>query len=172
MLTAGAARFCRIIFSRDWWAPAMRTLALRCKTCGEKFSAAMPRAGRAPGYCSEDCRKRRPSVRTKIAKACAVCGEPFETTSQARAECCGTLCGQILAKRRSDPARSANARARLARFCLNCGDPFTARNSSGKARAGKSREGRFCSRRCRDSFSRRKSELELFSALCAERVTP
>jgi predicted amidophosphoribosyltransferase len=90
-----------------------------------------------------------------------VCGAPF-TTADARTVCCGAVCGQVLAKLRSDVTRSANAQARLARRCENCGEPFKARNPSGKARAGKSREGRYCSIACHGAALRHAVQLDLF----------
>lgn len=44
--------------------------------------------------------------------------------------------------------RIDESRARRARQCEHCGSNFVARNPSGQARAGKSNEGRFCSRKC------------------------
>jgi hypothetical protein len=45
-------------------------------------------------------------------------------------------------------SRTANAMARRQRTCEQCGAGFTMANLSGKARAGRSQEGRFCSRPC------------------------
>lgn len=44
--------------------------------------------------------------------------------------------------------RIDESRERRARHCETCGSEFVARNPSGQARAGKSKEGRFCSREC------------------------
>jgi hypothetical protein len=88
-------------------------------------------------------------------RMCAICSRSFETCN-ARTKCCGRNCGQILGKRKSVVTRLANAIARRMRRCENCAETFVARNPSGEARRGKSREGRFCSRACRDEFRRHK----------------
>jgi hypothetical protein len=128
----------------------------------------MPRAGRAPRFCSDDCRKeaRRRAPRRLINKRCEVCEHPFATPSRVIV-CCGLVCGQLLAKRRSDAARSANATARAKRFCEACGTEFTMRNASGAARAGKSHEGRFCSRDCAARSMRHPLQLDLFGRASA-----
>lgn len=140
-----------------------RVLSVRCP-CGVGFTATMHRAGRAPKYCSVRCRRkalRGHSKRRLIEKICAICARPFTTPSRVIV-CCGQICGQVLAKRRSDAVRSANATARAKRFCEACGAEFTMRNPSGAARAGKSHEGRFCSRRCAARSRLHPRQLELF----------
>lgn len=52
-------------------------------------------------------------------------------------------------------ARIDAARVRRSRRCENCDKEFVARNPSGKARAGKSNEGRFCSRKCAHEAARK-----------------
>jgi hypothetical protein len=147
--------------------PMTRALLLRCP-CGAGFSADMPRAGRPPRFCSDDCRKeaRRRAPRRLINKRCEVCEHPFNTPSRVIV-CCGPVCGQVLAKRRSDAVRSANATARAKRFCEACGAEFTMRNPSGKARSGTSHEGRFCSRKCHAQFIRHPRQLDLFGRATA-----
>jgi hypothetical protein len=73
-------------------------------------------------------------------------------------------CGAILATRRSVATRTARSIAQRQRICEHCGAAFVARHPSGKGRAGKVKEGRFCSRRCRDgSFKKRPTkQLNLF----------
>ena len=140
-----------------------RTLSLRC-ACGTDFTASMPHAGRAPRFCSDDCRRRarRSASRPLLARECAICSAPFRTTNRSTV-CCGRPCGQVLAKRRSDATRSANASARAKRYCEACGVEFLMRNPSGAARAGRSREGRFCSRKCRADAARHARQLEMFA---------
>lgn len=160
-----------------FWHPSRRPMTarmlwLRCSGCGAGFDAYMPRAGRPPGFCSDHCRRvaekdyRRPSDRPRllIAKSCVVCGKPFSTPSR-RIICCGTACGHVLGKRKSDATKRANALTRLARFCEACGAPFVMHRPSGQARAGKSREGRFCSRACKGAASRKAGpQLDMFEA--------
>jgi hypothetical protein len=124
----------------------------------------MPRAGRPPRFCSDDCRKEahRRGPRRLLNKRCEVCERPFATPSHAIV-CCGRICGQVLAKRRSDATRSANATALAKRFCEACGGEFVMRNPSGQARAGKSHEGRFCSLKCVAAARRHARQLELFT---------
>ena len=143
-----------------------RTIESSCRRCSEKFSTTIRGAGRPPLFCSDACRvdaRRNPNrkIRTRV---CAICGQTFETTKSS--ECCSRPCGQKLAKQRSDAARKANAEERRRRLCVSCGAVFVMRNPSGRARRGEAREGRFCSRRCRDMAATRRpaQQLDLFSS--------
>jgi hypothetical protein len=55
--------------------------------------------------------------------------------------------------------------ARRQRQCQHCGGGFVARNPSGAARAGKVREGRFCSRTCAIAARKTPSLPDLFSTV-------
>lgn len=145
------------------------TLSARCP-CGEIFAATIAGAGRPSKFCSDHCRKKARHNRTRrlISKQCEVCGDPFKTANS-RTACCGRCCSQILLNRRRNATRRKNARARSARFCETCASPFHMRNPSGKARAGKSHEGRFCSRSCAAQFMRHPAQLNLFAASASTR---
>jgi hypothetical protein len=145
-------------------------LDLVCLACDGSFSAAKPKRGRYPRFCSHACRRSRhltqlqgyraegryslrsaPANRRPIAKACLVCDKPFETTNNATV-CCGTICGQALRARRAGATRTARSVAERQRVCEHCQVPFVARHPSGAGIAGKVREGRFCSRSCAGAF--------------------
>lgn len=133
-----------------------------CAVCDRPFRAPAKHRGRHLRFCSDDCRKARIAAqnrsyraegrrhftnRTKIAKVCVVCDQPFETTNR-RTKCCGVDCGQRLAGSIAGAASKARARPRPTRACAHCQATFEIRNPSGKARAGLVREGLYCSRRC------------------------
>lgn len=73
-------------------------------------------------------------------RACAMCDAEVFSTSLT----CGRRCGNRLAQW----SRAARSGAERARSCERCAASFVMRLPSGRARAGLSREGRFCSRRC------------------------
>jgi ribosomal protein L24E len=138
-----------------------RTITRICP-CGARFAVVIRGAGRPTKFCSVACRdgSGHTTVRSTSEKTCAICGDQF-IASDARLECCGRTCGHILGKRRSDATRSENARHRLARRCEACCDEFVARNPSGAARRGETREGRFCSRKCQAVWRTRRPPLQL-----------
>lgn len=82
-----------------------------------------------------------------IPKVCVVCDQPF-LASVAKRRACSPKCGNILGKINGDAGRKRNSEARRQRVCEVCSARFVMRNASGRARAGKSHEGRFCSRSC------------------------
>ena len=138
-----------------------------CKKCGETFSYERSRSnGRPRLFCSEICRTARVAElnagyrsdgryrsrahtarEPKYERTCETCQLPFRTVNPVT-KCCSRRCGWLLAQRTAHLTRSVNAAARRARVCEHCKGPFIMRNPSGAARAGKSREGRFCSRAC------------------------
>ena len=103
-----------------------RMIASCCRRCGDNFSTTISGAGRPPVFCSDACRAdaRQNPNRTMHTRACAICGQTFETTKSS--ECC----------------------------------------SRPRARRGEAREGRFCSRRCRDIAATRRpaQQLDLFAS--------
>lgn len=140
-----------------------------CVVCGGSFRYDQAGRGRRRRTCSAVCQAkrataqneryrtegrypRRPRAKT-IPKVCVVCNEPFLAVS-AKRQACDVDCGQILAKRNGDAGRRRNAEQRRSRTCLGCGAPFVTRNPSGAARAGRSNEGRFCSRACSNAHRR------------------
>lgn len=134
-----------------------------CLICGVGFRWEKLGPGRLRRFCSASCRdarkrkqrrqyraERRYPAKSKartIAKVCVVCTAAFLANDKKR-QACSALCGGKLAKRRGDAGRRRNALARRRRVCEHCHHEFVARNPSGQARAGKSREGRFCSLAC------------------------
>jgi len=134
-----------------------------CVMCGGAFQYDQAGRGRRRRTCSATCqaarnlalnqkyrREGRYPRRTRaktIAKICAVCSVPFMASDRKR-QACGPVCGNVLGKINGDIARKRNAQERRQRTCENCGAGFVAHNPSGQARAGRSKEGRFCSRRC------------------------
>jgi hypothetical protein len=156
----------------------MNTIDIVCIACGTPFITTRATRGRLPRFCSPDCRQKRraaqhqqyrdegrypPPNRRPFPKACAVCGQPFKTTNRATV-CCGMACGKVLAARKRNASRSARSIGQRQRVCVHCGDGFVARHPSGKARAGKSHEGKFCSRRCKDAAAttRPARQIDLF----------
>lgn len=119
-----------------------------CLSCDAEFVATKKQSvGRWPSFCSANCRKLRAEAqnkqyrkearyrgrpRAKIhMKICAVCTARFATANLAT-ESCGTVCGAILGKRRSDATRAKNAALRNRRQCLHCGRFFQKkRNTTG-----------------------------------------
>ena len=145
-----------------------RWTAGTCRQCGATFEARHDGCGRLPRFCSAECRSARKAEHSRLyavegrypaqrhkpkAKVCVICASQFETID-VRTQCCGPVCGHILAKRKSDAVHAA-FRARRQRTCENCMQEFVARNPSGAARRGESREGRFCSRKCAGEFRTR-----------------
>jgi len=140
----------------------MTTVEIACIVCGTSFATTRSSRGRLPRFCSTVCRHKRrakqhqqyrdegrypPPRRRPIAKTCVICKQAFETTNR-ETVCCGLECGFQLSHRLSAATRTARRIERDARICQHCGLGFVARNASGKARRGQSREGQFCSRRC------------------------
>lgn len=141
----------------------------RCTVCLKHFTYEVGR-GRRRRTCSPAClavrklaqgrdyrREGRYQVKPRaktIRKVCAVCSEPF-MAAERRRQACGLICGNILGKINGDVGRRRNAEKRRKRVCEHCVKPFTMRNPSGAARAGRTREGRFCSRVCRAAAGRR-----------------
>lgn len=136
-----------------------------CAVCNKSFAYDHVGRGRRRRFCSEECRHQRQAEQNrrsrqarpdrprpytpvkKFPKTCAVCGVGFSAVSRRR-QACGITCGGILAKRNGDLGRRRNAEARRRRICETCGTSFVMHNPSGAARAGRSHEGRFCSRAC------------------------
>jgi hypothetical protein len=148
---------------------------LVCLVCGGTFLAPKPRRGRYRRFCSSACRlARRASqhlayraegrypapVRRLRQKVCAICGESF-STKDPRTECCSSACGIVLSHRRSSATRKQRSDEKHAAVCQQCGVGFVARNPSGKARRGLSREGQFCSCRCRNDSIRKRAPKQL-----------
>ena len=144
----------------------------RCIVCLKGFTYDHVGRGRRRRTCSPECRaarqlvqgrdyrsegryltKPRPPRAKTIPKVCAVCSQPFMASVRKR-QACGLICGAVLAKRKGDAGRRRNAEERRRRVCEGCGSEFVMRNPSGAARAGRSREGRFCGRDCRVAGSR------------------
>lgn len=163
-------------------------LQLTCLACGKPFATEKAGRGRYPRFCSPVCRRSRrlaqakihwaekgrhairaPANRRPISKVCEVCKNPFETTNRATV-CCGMVCGQVLASRRGSATRTAKSIARRQRQCEHCKGAFLARHPSGKARAGKVNEGRFCSRRCAAAVRKAASSTPLFELFFGEGV--
>lgn len=76
-------------------------------------------------------------------RQCVICGGAV-THKNRRTRTCGKRCGKVL----SDRSRSQASTTRRTRQCECCGTVFVMRAESGRAMAGKTREGRFCSRAC------------------------
>jgi hypothetical protein len=135
-----------------------------CKTCGGDLPERRGR-GRPAEFCSAKCRNvgRRAHRRPVFDRVCAACAMPFRTMN-AKTRCCSDACGGVLARR----SRLANAMERRHRVCETCCQPFVMRSPSGKALAGKVREGRFCSRLCAATWRTRRHPVQgdLFS--CSE----
>lgn len=148
-------------------------VSIDCLVCNTAFSATRQSRGRLPRFCSEKCRRARkamqgasrakPGARPLHRKSCAICGEAFTTTNP-KTVCCGPAHGFVLLHRRSAATRKARRAERDARICQNCGAGFVARNPSGKARKGLTREGQFCSRRCASEAATKRpaKQLSLF----------
>lgn len=121
-----------------------------CRQCNQDVPA-HSHAGRPRFYCSSQCQRlaARSYHRPVLARRCVQCSAPFETTNR-KTMCCSEACGNALAQ----TVRAAAATERRRRVCETCGSSFIARNPSGKARAGNSQEGRFCSRLCAASARR------------------
>lgn len=99
-------------------------------------------------------------------RACAICGSEVSSTSAT----CGARCGNRLAQW----SRSTRSGAERARSCEQCAASFVMRLPSGRARAGKAREGRFCSRPCAVA-ARTRPPMALATQTCracAEQFTP
>jgi ribosomal protein S27AE len=125
-----------------------RTCSPKCRAAREIEQArAYRRQGRYPA---------KPRAKA-IAKTCVICSSPF-MASERRRQACGPACGNILGKRNGDIGRRRNAERRRQRTCQNCGTGFVMRNPSGAARAGRTHEGRFCSRNCATASQRLKCE--------------
>lgn len=133
---------------------------VECVTCGSAFRYEQSGRGRRRRTCSPKCRRVRQRSQNasyprlaatpripKIPKVCVICDQPFMAVV-AKRKACGPACGGVLAKRNGDMGRRRNADERRRRVCEGCSAPFLMRNPSGQARAGKSREGRFCSHKC------------------------
>ncbi len=146
---------------------AGRQITAKCMVCDTAFSFVTKTRGRHPRFCSEQCRnqRRRVSARASYRRhprqankrlTCVNCGNGF-LGHDLRRKCCGRACGRVVGKKRSDAARARNAKLRRTRTCETCGRAFVMRNPSGRARAGLSREGRFCSRACVGDASRGKT---------------
>lgn len=137
-------------------------MLVRCRVCRREFQhdRAPGRRGRNPVTCSPRCHAawddaqailyrryynatHQPRPRRKHRRRCVVCGTEFDTIN-APTVCCSQACGSTWASR----DRAAAAAERRRRICETCGVEFVMRPPSGKARAGKSREGRFCSMVC------------------------
>ena len=144
-----------------------------CIVCQKPFSYDHATRGRYRATCSPQCRATRereqgrtyrrqgryparPRAKT-IPKVCAVCSKPFMAAVRKR-QACGPVCGNILGKRNGDAGRRLAAEQRRRRICEGCRVEFVMRNPSGAARAGRAREGRFCSRDCLATSRRPRSE--------------
>jgi hypothetical protein len=148
---------------------------LRCKQCTKRFRIEHRTRGRFPRFCSTECRLANRRSRRKATKpyakqiVCLTCGEPC-TVRDSRVRTCSVVCGQRLAAKLSREATAAlrkrqreETAAKRGRACEGCGRPFEMRKPSGKARRGEVREGRFCSRSCRDAWQRgRQPQPDLF----------
>jgi ribosomal protein S27AE len=122
-----------------------RTCSIECRAARlSKLNSNYRRAGRY---------RRKPRAKT-IPKLCVVCSAAF-LASDAKRQACGLGCGGILAKRAGDAGRKRNAEQRRRRVCERCGSQFVMHNPSGAARAGRTLEGRFCSRDCHAAASRK-----------------
>ena len=145
-----------------------------CVTCRSDFSYDHVGRGRYRRTCSPACQDARKLAKARdyrreghhalrpprpktIPKTCAVCRKSF-MAAERRRKACGPVCGGVLAKRNGDIGRRRNAEKRRRRICEGCGSEFVMRNPSGQARAGRSQEGRFCSRACAVAGRRIKCE--------------
>jgi hypothetical protein len=146
-----------------------RTLMIACIVCATEFQATPAGRGRRPRFCSPRCRKARKVDQARAyprglsplrKKSCPICDEVFSTRYPQK-QCCGRDCGFELMHRRGAATREARRAERDTRVCRQCGASFVMRNRSGKARAGLSREGRFCSRDCAWSSRRRRLAMQL-----------
>jgi hypothetical protein len=135
---------CRVAFQYERGGPGRirQTCSLACRVIRKAVHAATYRRA----HPEQRSRPQAPRSR-KIAKVCAVCELPFLAAVE-KQQACSPACGRILAKRQGDAGRRRNSEARRRRTCENCSTEFVARNWSGQARAGKSHEGRYCSRVC------------------------
>ena len=139
-------------------------ISANCVICGLSFLYERPARGRRQKYCSAICRQARQSGKRREARAdlpslarsrvktiqklCVICGGRFLTAVR-KQDACGQACGGRLAKLRGDAGRLRNSLRRRMRICESCDLEFVMRNPSGNARAGRAREGRFCSVACR-----------------------
>ncbi len=88
-----------------------------------------------------------PTARRMRTFDCQACARPFQS-AQSKASYCSRACAEPARIAKAHATRSANAMAKRQRCCQRCGSAFTIANPSGQARAGKSQEGQFCSRKC------------------------
>lgn len=141
-----------------------------CLACHQAFVYDHVGRGRRRRTCSPACRKARNAASNAVArkrqpkrseprpktlsKVCAVCAQPFMAYDKKR-QACGPGCGNVLGKLNGDLGRRRNAEERRRRICEHCGGSFIAHNPSAAARAGRVREGRFCSRNCSAAANRK-----------------
>lgn len=112
--------------------PARPGTIAGCRVCGT------PTRTRAQAYCSDEC-KRIGQPRKFKRRPCPVCGTEFKPRREG-SEFCSRECVNV--------RRREMAEAKRQRECEWCGAGFVMRNPSGRARAGMTDEGRFCSAKC------------------------
>ncbi len=126
-----------------------------CVTCGQRFLAIR----KSHVFCSAHCRNRDRSKRrypTPLTVACAVCGQRFKKKNYNQKYCTVTCARKAQYKReRADIEDVA-----IPRNCAWCNMSFIAHR----------KDGRFCSRKCRDAYNYKKGRRKLgaINAMLAE----